>query len=252
MLDSEWHSRFSAVLAKVFPFHVPFVPAEVAGLGSPMADLSQRFAKVVRSLHWRRTADDRAVTVDFQLARQPSIGAFVFADGDEHFVVFHHLMFSGLLDTCCRLVNHLPLEAAHDSEPIQGPQLPLLKLMSATEAAPRHATWERLLTMEFTADLFATETLVDSMLGGRLILIPPAAIRPGAESTETLLYMATFAVTTLFALFRSCERIHVPEGDRNYPSVLTRYATVVDRITKRLDGSERHLSARWSVLQRTH
>ncbi len=295
-----------------------FQPDEVPGIGSPLADLSQKLGAVLGGLQWTSQVNGQTLCVEFQLVRHPDIGAFVFSHKDTVYIVFHHLLFSVLLDLFNRIVDHLPLQD-YDEELVNGPQMPLEQLVqdetviedqsldldvtAATlglasyyprsherlslavklqvlaleflfwheinhlicghlgfyekagdlsvieEGRPPIADSSASQAMEYMADLFTAVSFVEMIKSRRFVLIPPEVFGQTTDSNRTLIYGLTIAVTTLFALFHSHEQ--QDHGDRalvdpNYPTVFTRYVTVVDMLTRGLDGWSDQSSQQWA------
>jgi hypothetical protein len=98
--------------------------------------------------------------------------------------------------------------------------------------------------MEWAADFFAAKSLADSCLSRRFMTINPSQIPNTPEFTETIFYLALIAVTVLFCVFEIWEGT----PDDNYPTVLTRYSTVVDMFSRPLEHENRTLWERWEYV----
>jgi hypothetical protein len=270
---------------------------------NPLADLALRFRRVLRGNTWQRAIDGRSVCLDFGLVENVEIGAFAFAEQDAYFVVFHHGLFSALLDVFCRVVDLLPLTAEFDKTPLPSSPLTLSlevgRSLGLPSVYPRTAErlslavklqvialeylflheWHHILTghlgevvsrgnqpsieefgqpasdidheaqaMEFTADLFAARTLIDSWANGRAMLLRNSQFATTTTGRETSLYMVQLAVTTLFCLMQETSQAAYPNGHPGYPDVLIRYVVVEEHITDWLDQNDQELSGRWSLI----
>jgi hypothetical protein len=105
--------------------------------------------------------------------------------------------------------------------------------------------------MEYTADLFASKTMIDNLVNRRfaLLLTPEQPLSPDPLLDQSLLFFGYLAVSLLLCEFERAEEGPRLSGEPEHPSAFTRLASVQHFLTHALDRDLPELAEHWIGLE---